>query len=75
LNFIFNNNINLFISGSLIFMTQETNEKDKQEVFTLYQTDGSFPIISLKVSLNKSKSKKKYDIKSELENIKMDMIQ
>ena len=56
-------------------MTQETNEKDKQEVFTLYQTDGSFPIISLKVSLNKSKSKKKYDIKSELENIKMDMIQ
>ena len=56
-------------------MTPEIKKKDKQEVFTLYQTDGSFPIISLKVSLNKSKSKKKYDIKSELENIKMDMIQ
>jgi hypothetical protein len=67
--------MNLFISGSLIFMAQETKKKDEQEIFTLYLTDGSFPIITCKVSLKKSKSKTKYDVKSEFENIKMDMIQ
>jgi hypothetical protein len=56
-------------------MAQETKKKDEQEIFTLYLTDGSFPIITCKVSLKKSKSKTKYDVKSEFENIKMDMIQ
>ncbi|MGA2675375.1 MAG: hypothetical protein ABSE83_00585 [Methanobacterium sp.] len=56
-------------------MTPEIKKKDKQEVFTLYQTDGSFPIITCKINLKKSKSKKKYDAESELENTKMDMIQ
>ncbi|MGP8024867.1 MAG: hypothetical protein ACLPHE_12705 [Methanobacterium sp.] len=56
-------------------MTPETKKNDKQEVFSLYQTDGSFHIITCKITVKKSKSKKKYDAKSELENTKMDMIQ
>jgi hypothetical protein len=71
----FNSNIELVYSGSLIFMTHETKKKDEQEIFTLYQTNGNFPIITCKVTLKKSKLKKKYDAESELENTKMDMIQ
>jgi hypothetical protein len=54
-------------------MTQK--KKDEKEIFTLYKTDGSFPIITCKISLKKSRTKKKYDVNSELENTKMDMVQ
>ena len=67
--------MNLFISVSLIFMVSEIKKKDEQLIFTLYQNDGSFPIITCKVTLNKSKSKKEYNVKSELEDTKMDMIE
>ncbi len=56
-------------------MPTEKKKKDEKEIFTLYQTDGSFPITTCKISLKKRRSKKKYDAETELENTKMDMIQ
>jgi len=45
------------------------------DVFTLHSTDGSFIIKPRKIKVGKSKRKKKKDVKTELENTKMDMIQ
>jgi hypothetical protein len=56
-------------------MTPEKKKKNEKELFTLYQTDGSFPITTCKISLKKPRSKKKYDAETELENTIMDMIQ
>jgi len=56
-------------------MTQKKMKKDEEPIFTLYQNDGSFPEMTSKVTLKKSRSKKKRDVKSELENTRMDMIQ
>ncbi len=56
-------------------MTQENNKGNDKDVFTLLPSDGSFTIKTRKIRLKKSKRKKKKDVKTELDNTRMDMIQ
>lgn len=57
------------------FMAQKKRKKDEEPIFTLNTNDGSFPKTTSKVTIKKSVSKKKHDVKHELENTRMDMIQ
>ena len=59
----------------VIFMAQKKKKNDEKHIFTLYLNDGSFPEMTSKVTLKKSRPKKKRDVKQELENTRMDMIQ
>jgi hypothetical protein len=56
-------------------MTQKKGKGNDTEVFTLYESDGSFTIKPRKINVKKSRKKKKKDVRTELENTKMDMIQ
>jgi len=59
----------------MIFMSRKKKKGNDNEIFTLYPTDGSFPEISSKITIKKSRRKKKHDVKAELDNARMDMIQ
>jgi hypothetical protein len=55
-------------------MAQQKKGNDK-EIFT-FNSDGSFTTEPFKIKLKKkSKPKKKHDIKTELDNTRLDMIQ
>lgn len=56
-------------------MAHKKVEGDGTKDFTLYPTDGSFQIKPRKIKLKKSRKKKEKDVKTELENTRMDMIQ
>lgn len=56
-------------------MTQKKGEGNSSKEFTLYPTDGSFQIKPQKIKLKKSRKKKEKDVKTELENTWMDMVQ
>lgn len=59
----------------MIFMVQKKKKRDEKENFTLYPTDGSFPEVTCKITIKKSKTKRKHNVKDELDNTRMDMIQ
>jgi hypothetical protein len=56
-------------------MTSQDDQGNVRDDFTLHPSDGSFTIKPRKISLKKHKGKKKKDVRSELDNTKMDMIQ
>ena len=56
-------------------MTQDEGKGDNAEDFSLYLNDGNFKIKPRRIKLKKSSKKKKKDVKTELENTKMDLIQ
>ncbi len=58
-------------------MTPQEKKGNEKEVFSLYPSDGSFTIKTSKITIKKSKKKKKKkkDVKTELDNTRMDMIQ
>lgn len=56
-------------------MTHKDEQGNDKDVFTLYPSDGSFTIKTRKISLKKSKHRRKKDVKTELDNTRMDMIQ
>lgn len=62
------------IMGKITMTSRDDQGNDKDD-FTLHPNDGSFTIKPRKISLKKSKSKKKKDVKAELDNTRMDMIQ
>ncbi|MEN6592895.1 MAG: hypothetical protein ABFC12_06605 [Methanobacterium sp.] len=56
-------------------MTSQDDQGNDRDDFTLYPSDGSFIIKTRKISLKKRKGKKKKDVRTELDNTKMDMIE
>lgn len=50
-------------------------KRDEKENLTLYPTDGSFPDVTCKITIKKSETKRKTNVKDELENTQMDMMQ
>jgi hypothetical protein len=58
-------------------MARKKKKTDEEvQVFKFYQLDGSFPELTSKVIIKKSKkARKKRNVKNELENTIMDMIQ
>ena len=56
-------------------MAQKKGKGNDTDAFTLHATDGSFTIKPRKIKIKKSREKKKKDVKTELENTKLDMIQ
>ena len=56
-------------------MAQKKGKGNDTDVFTLHTSDGNFTIKPRKIKVKKSKKKKKKDVKTELENTKMDLIQ
>ena len=55
-------------------MTPKKGEGDEAVDIWLYPNDGSFKIKPRKIKVKKSGKKKRKDVKTELENTKMDMI-
>lgn len=55
-------------------MASQDDQEDDEDVFTLHPSDGSFTIKPRKISLKKSRGKKKRNVKTELDNTRMDMI-
>lgn len=51
------------------------NDNSNQEASTLYSTDGSFTIKPRKIRVKKGRRKIKKDVKVELDNTKLDMIE
>jgi hypothetical protein len=60
--------------GMIIMTSQDDQSTDKDD-FTLHPSDGSFTIKPRKISLKKSRSKKKKDVQTELDNVRLDMIE
>lgn len=58
----------------MIIMASQDDQEDDEDVFTLHPSDGSFTIKPRKISLKKSRGKKKRNVKTELDNTRMDMI-
>ena len=55
-------------------MTQHNKKgRDKEEY--AFNHDGDFTIHTLRINVKKTKRKKKHDVKSELDNTRLDMIQ
>ena len=60
--------------GRMNLMSKK-KKRDEKESFTLYPTDGSFPDVTCKITIKKSKTKRKINVKDELEDTQMDMMQ
>ncbi len=56
-------------------MTCQDDQGNDKDDFTLHPSDGSFTIKTRKISLKKIKGKKKKNVRTELDNTKMDMIE
>lgn len=55
-------------------MTQKKKKGNDKEEYA-FNNDGDFTIITFKINLKKSRRKKKHDVKYELDNTRLDMIQ
>ncbi|MCE5214847.1 MAG: hypothetical protein LLF83_09035, partial [Methanobacterium sp.] len=62
------------VEGLLIIMTQQDKKGNDKEVYA-FNRDGDFTIHTRKINMKKYKRKKKHDVKSELDNTRLDMIQ
>ena len=56
-------------------MTPQDDQNTDKDDFTLHPCDGSFTIKPQKISLKKSRKKKKNDVQTELDNTRLDMIE
>ena len=56
-------------------MPQKNNKGNDKDNKTFHPNDSSFIIKPRRISVKKSKKKKKKDVKTELDNVRMDMMQ